>query len=307
MSPLHLEHLLGFKLLCLVMTASPSTARTRWHQLSHRLSCTGRTLTVLAEPLRLATNSQARAASTRQLGHHGQEVSKGTQRSACAGRGAPGVPTWTFHGSATDLAPSYHSHRAGACSNLAKLQRCTVSTDGYVYAAAYRCDARGTWFAVNGSASVTAPHCCAHLPVLTASLTATPGGEGRRGLWRGGDVQPVVLSAPYSPTHMQTKQLSQHHPVLQAEPSPSQKPAKFFMLKNLQTTNHRHKQKTGKKPHQCFFLHFQKWNWASKTKLLAYTIIGVDRIATLSLCVPCIHSVTRAKSLLSFHSQSWPL
>lgn len=40
MSPLHLEHLLGFKPLCLVMRASPCTARTGRHQLSHWLSCT---------------------------------------------------------------------------------------------------------------------------------------------------------------------------------------------------------------------------------------------------------------------------
>lgn len=104
------------------------------------------------------------------------------------------------------------------------------------------------------SASVTVPHCCACLPMLAASLTTTPGREGRRGLLRGGDVQPVVLFAPYSPIHMQTKRLSQHHPVLQAEPNPSQKPAKFFMLKRLQTTNHRHKQKNRKENPPMFFL-----------------------------------------------------
>lgn len=158
MSPLHLEHLLGFKLLCLVMTVSPSTARTRWHW----LSCTSHTLTVLAEPLPLATNSQAPTASTQQLQHHGQEVSKCTQCSACAGRGAPGVPMWTQHGSATDMAPSYKSHQAGTCSNLAKLQRSMVSTDGHVYTAAYRCDARGTWFAVNDI-------CLSHSPTLLRS------------------------------------------------------------------------------------------------------------------------------------------
>ncbi|KAK4819155.1 hypothetical protein QYF61_025946 [Mycteria americana] len=81
---------------------------------------------VLPKPLPLATNSQALAASTRQLECRSQEVFKGTQRSDCAGRGAPGVPIWTLHGSATDLAPSYHSHRPGAWSNPAKLQRCTT-------------------------------------------------------------------------------------------------------------------------------------------------------------------------------------
>lgn len=40
MSPLHLEHLLRFRLLCLVMGISPSSARTRRHQLKHRPSCT---------------------------------------------------------------------------------------------------------------------------------------------------------------------------------------------------------------------------------------------------------------------------
>lgn len=123
MQPLHLKHLLGSKLCCLAVRALRSTARTARHQLTHQLSCTSHTLTVLPEPLIPATNSHTLAASAQQLEHRGQEVSKSTERSDCARRGAQGSPCrpsvvwlqiWPRPTTATKLA-------------LAKLQRCIVS------------------------------------------------------------------------------------------------------------------------------------------------------------------------------------
>ena len=58
--------------------------------------------------------------------------------------------------------------------------------------------------------------CLSHSPALLCTSAwaycitdhYTGVGEGKRGLLSGGDVQPVVLSATYSPIHVQNKKLS---------------------------------------------------------------------------------------------------
>lgn len=131
MSPLHLEHLLGFRLLCLVMGVSYSTARTRRHQPNHRPSCTSCTLAVLAQPS-TTCNQLASPGSQHTVAWASQpEGLQGCVALNCAWRGAPGVPTWVLW--------PFPTTAVGACSSTAKLQRCMAALHAGTHAQLCTC------------------------------------------------------------------------------------------------------------------------------------------------------------------------
>lgn len=154
-----------------------------------------------------------------QLEHGGQEGSKGGQRLDCAGRGGSSC--------GPHLDPAWLGHRPGPCSNLAKRQRCMVSTHRDMYTAA-----KGTCLQLTTSASVTALHCCAHLPGLTASLTTARWRE------RAGEVSWVegMCSQSFSllPIH-QTSKSASHSAADRTQPF--SKTCQDFHVKKPQTTN----------------------------------------------------------------------
>lgn len=147
----------------------------------------------------------------------------------CACREAPGVPMWVLCNLATDLALSYHSSwcllKHGQVAEVHGRSTC-----GHACTAVHLCKAKGTRAWPITAASVRALHGCAHLPGPAASLTTTRGrGKGRRDLLGSGNVQPVILSTPYSSIHTQNKlSITQ---CCKKETSPSQKPATIFMFK----------------------------------------------------------------------------
>lgn len=126
MSPLHLEHLLGFRLLCLVTGISHSTARTRRHQLNHRPSCTSRTLAVLAQPRTTckptcrpwqpAISSWSITARRSPWECSTWAMSTGKLLASPPGSCVTWPQTWPFPTTA-----------AGACSSATKMQRCVVA------------------------------------------------------------------------------------------------------------------------------------------------------------------------------------
>lgn len=164
------------------MRASPSTARTRRHQLSHRLSCTSHTLRFLAQPLPLATSSQAPAAGAWWPG--------GLQGWAALGLCRQGRELlWPSSGPCLAWPQTWPLLKSGQTTEVHGLY-----TQGHVHSR------KRHLFAAND-------FCLRHSPALLRSSAwaycftdhCTVAGEGRRGLLSGGDVQPVVLSTPYSP------------------------------------------------------------------------------------------------------------
>lgn len=162
MSPLHLEHLLGFKLLCLAMRASSSSAtdsavpvaRSQFWPSHYHLPPT-------RKPWQQAHGSWNIMA----LGLCRQGSSWGPRLD----------PAWLGHrpGPFLPQPPSWCLLKSGQVTEAHGL-----STRRHIRTAAYRCNAKGTHLWLMTAASVTALHCCAHLPGLTASLTTTQGWEG---------------------------------------------------------------------------------------------------------------------------------
>jgi len=182
MSPLHLEHLLGFKLLCLVTRAPSSAARTARHRLSHRLSSASLMLAVLAKPLPLATSLQALAARASWLGGLPGHAALGRRWQGSSGPCVAQPQTWPLPTTATELVPARtwpngRGARSTSAPSCAPIPR------------------KRHPFAATTPASVTALRGCARPPGLTASLATARGWEraGEASCVEGMCSQPLAL------------------------------------------------------------------------------------------------------------------
>lgn len=162
-------------------------------------------LAVWAKPLPPATNSQALAASTLQLPHHGQEVSRGTQCSDCIGRGAPRVFTWLSHrpGPFSQQPQSWCLLKPGQITEVHCLLTCR-----HIDTTVYRCNAKGSCLRLMTCLSNSPALLCTSAWAYCFSDHYMVVGVGRKGLLSRGDAQPVLLSTSYSPIHAQNTQLS---------------------------------------------------------------------------------------------------
>lgn len=147
---------------------------------------------------------------------------------SCECREAPGVPTWVLCNLATDLTLSYHSSwRLLKRSQDAEVHDCSTCRHTCNSCAPVQCKRH---HCMANHFCPRALDICAHLPGPAASLTTAWGQKkGRRDLSGSRNVQPVILSAHYSSTHMQNK-LSITY-CCKKETSPSQKHVRIFMFK----------------------------------------------------------------------------